>query len=59
VTVKHSTFEEYTEAVMKEFMEGDIQIPVKTDDFFPYADKNRFFWTGFFTSRPRFKYYIR
>ena len=32
---------------------------VKTDDFFPYAYAPNSFWTGFFTSRPSFKYYGR
>eukprot|EP00775_Hariotina_reticulata_P012334 gene12334-12467_t len=33
--------------------------PVKTDDFFPYADCAHCYWTGFFTSRPTSKGYIR
>ncbi|XP_022977427.1 alpha-mannosidase [Cucurbita maxima] len=33
--------------------------PLKTDDFFPYADREHAYWTGFFTSRPAFKGYIR
>ncbi|KAL0543429.1 hypothetical protein IC582_018525 [Cucumis melo] len=33
--------------------------PLKTDDFFPYADRDHAYWTGFFTSRPAFKGYIR
>uniref|UniRef100_A0A9I9CSZ6 Alpha-mannosidase n=1 Tax=Cucumis melo TaxID=3656 RepID=A0A9I9CSZ6_CUCME len=33
--------------------------PLKTDDFFPYADRAHAYWTGFFTSRPAFKGYIR
>jgi alpha-mannosidase len=32
---------------------------VKTDDFFPYADHPHAFWTGYFTSRPALKGYIR
>ncbi len=31
----------------------------KTDDFFPYADKPHSFWTGYFTSRPAIKGYVR
>ncbi|XP_042469663.1 alpha-mannosidase-like [Zingiber officinale] len=33
--------------------------PLKTDDYFPYADSQNAYWTGYFTSRPSFKRYIR
>ncbi|KAL4419672.1 hypothetical protein ABPG75_006770 [Micractinium tetrahymenae] len=33
--------------------------PLKEDDFFPYADNPHAFWTGYFTSRPASKGYIR
>lgn len=33
--------------------------PLKEDDFFPYADFPHAFWTGYFTSRPASKGYIR
>ncbi|XP_043705030.1 alpha-mannosidase At3g26720-like isoform X1 [Telopea speciosissima] len=33
--------------------------PVKTSDFFPYADHENAYWTGYFTSRPAFKGYVR
>ncbi|OVA09673.1 Glycoside hydrolase family 38 [Macleaya cordata] len=33
--------------------------PVKSDDFFPYADYPNAYWTGYFTSRPAFKGYVR
>nr|CAD1820430.1 unnamed protein product [Ananas comosus var. bracteatus] len=29
--------------------------PIKTDDFFPYADDQNSYWTGYFTSRPALK----
>jgi hypothetical protein len=28
---------------------------VRTDDFYPYADNSRSYWTGYFTSRPSLK----
>ncbi|XP_058107981.1 alpha-mannosidase-like isoform X3 [Magnolia sinica] len=33
--------------------------PLKTDDYFPYADSANAYWTGFFTSRPTLKRYTR
>ncbi|XP_051119209.1 probable alpha-mannosidase At5g13980 [Andrographis paniculata] len=33
--------------------------PLKTDDFFPYADRINAYWTGYFTSRPALKGYAR
>ncbi|KAJ4794961.1 Alpha-mannosidase [Rhynchospora pubera] len=33
--------------------------PIKTDDFFPYADNPNAYWTGYFTSRPALKRYVR
>ncbi|KAG0549849.1 hypothetical protein BDA96_01G289800 [Sorghum bicolor] len=33
--------------------------PVKYDDYFPYADSKNSYWTGYYTSRPTFKRYVR
>ncbi|XP_057481162.1 alpha-mannosidase At3g26720 [Actinidia eriantha] len=33
--------------------------PLKTGDFFPYADRENAYWTGYFTSRAAFKGYVR
>ncbi|KAL6544772.1 hypothetical protein OROMI_023634 [Orobanche minor] len=33
--------------------------PLKTDDYFPYADSSNAYWTGYFTSRPAIKGYMR
>ncbi|BDA45668.1 Lysosomal alpha-mannosidase [Coccomyxa sp. Obi] len=33
--------------------------PLKTDDYFPYADNEWSYWTGYFTSRPTSKGYVR
>ncbi|KAI3451418.1 hypothetical protein Pfo_008083 [Paulownia fortunei] len=33
--------------------------PLKIDDYFPYADNPNAYWTGFYTSRPALKRYIR
>lgn len=32
---------------------------LKTDDYFPYSDCPHCFWTGYFTSRPALKGYVR
>ncbi|CAA3008839.1 probable alpha-mannosidase At5g13980 isoform X1 [Olea europaea subsp. europaea] len=33
--------------------------PLKTEDYFPYADRVNAYWTGYFTSRPALKGYVR
>ncbi|KAG9139497.1 hypothetical protein Leryth_024187 [Lithospermum erythrorhizon] len=33
--------------------------PLKSDDYFPYADREDAYWTGYFTSRPAVKGYVR
>ncbi|WVZ58030.1 hypothetical protein U9M48_008342 [Paspalum notatum var. saurae] len=33
--------------------------PVKYDDYFPYADAKNAYWTGYYSSRPTFKRYVR
>ncbi|KAL8472457.1 hypothetical protein ACS0TY_029611 [Phlomoides rotata] len=33
--------------------------PLKLDDYFPYADSSNAYWTGYFTSRPALKRYVR
>ncbi|XP_074264405.1 alpha-mannosidase isoform X2 [Silene latifolia] len=33
--------------------------PLKSHDYFPYADRENAYWTGYFTSRPAFKRYVR
>ncbi|KAL1347181.1 probable alpha-mannosidase At5g13980 isoform X2 [Arachis hypogaea] len=33
--------------------------PIKTEDYFPYADVENGYWTGYFTSRPAIKGYVR
>ena len=40
-------------------LRSNVTWPVKTDDFFPNADGPHSYWTGFYTSRPALKRYIR
>ncbi|XP_057870116.2 alpha-mannosidase isoform X2 [Cryptomeria japonica] len=42
----------------EKYMSNEIW-PLKTDDFFPYADHSNAYWTGYFTSRPALKGYVR
>lgn len=37
----------------------DESWPLKSDDYFPYADRINAYWTGYFTSRPAIKGYVR
>ena len=50
----------YTRAKREEAKSGAVTWPVtKDDDFFPYADGPHQFWSGYFTSRPALKRFIR
>ncbi|KAK7849266.1 putative alpha-mannosidase [Quercus suber] len=55
VNALYSTPSIYTDAKYA----TDESWPTKTDDFFPYADSANAFWTGYFTSRPALKRYVR
>ena len=55
IRYQYSTPSKYINAVKK----YDIEWPVKTDDGFPYSDQPNSYWTGFYTSRPTDKIYIR
>mmetsp|Transcript_69979 Transcript_69979/g.152665 ORF Transcript_69979/g.152665 Transcript_69979/m.152665 type:complete len:1011 (-) Transcript_69979:481-3513(-) len=56
VRALYSTPEMYVKAKASE---TSVSWPLKVDDFFPYADGPHHFWTGYFTSRPALKRYIR
>ena len=53
----YSTPERYFEAAKKELKEKNIQLTKYTLDFYPL--KTNCFWTGYFSSRPYLKGYIR
>jgi alpha-mannosidase len=55
VTAFYSTPLNYTRAKQAE----GLTFTVKTDDFFPYADNSHGYWTGYFTSRPALKRFVR
>ncbi|KAG0431492.1 hypothetical protein HPB47_021721, partial [Ixodes persulcatus] len=44
---------------LKSLYEANMTWSVKHDDFFPYASDPHSYWTGYFTSRPAFKYLDR
>jgi hypothetical protein len=55
VDIKFSLLSEYFDAINKDapaFPQLDV-------DFFPYADNNESYWTGYFTSRPEIKHAAR
>eukprot|EP00927_Polykrikos_kofoidii_P010586 TRINITY_DN14462_c0_g1_i1.p1 TRINITY_DN14462_c0_g1~~TRINITY_DN14462_c0_g1_i1.p1 ORF type:complete len:1029 (-),score=189.34 TRINITY_DN14462_c0_g1_i1:76-3162(-) len=56
VQAVYSTPERY---LLAKAQERTVTWPLKTDDFFPYADGPHQFWSGYFTSRPTLKRYIR
>ncbi|XP_019447413.1 PREDICTED: alpha-mannosidase At3g26720-like isoform X2 [Lupinus angustifolius] len=55
VNALYSTPSIYTDAKYA----ANEQWPLKIDDFFPYADHANAYWTGYFTSRPALKGYVR
>ncbi|XP_024975832.1 alpha-mannosidase [Cynara cardunculus var. scolymus] len=55
VNALYSTPSIYTDAKLA----SNVSWPLKTDDYFPYADDGDAYWTGYFTSRPALKGYIR
>jgi len=55
VNAFYSTPEIFTQALAN----SNYTFPLKTDDLFPYADNPHGYWTGYFTSRPALKRYVR
>ena len=55
LNVFYSTPSAYLEAIHAQNLTWEM----KTDDFFPYADRPHSYMTGFYTSRPALKRYIR
>lgn len=52
---KYSTPGEYVDSINA----LDHTWPTKSDDLFPYCDATDSCWTGYFTSRPNAKSYVR
>ena len=49
VNAMYSTPSAYADAKLAG---GTQPLPLKTDDYFPYANGDHAYWTGYFTSRP-------
>lgn len=56
---RFNVFYSTPEAYVKAKHSYNKRWPLKTDDFFPYADCPHCYWTGYFSSRPTSKGYIR
>jgi len=60
VEIKYSTLSRYFDSVREYVNENsEIKFPVYHGDFFPYADNEDSYWTGYYTSRPFLKGYHR
>lgn len=57
INLFYSTPSCYLKAVHDE--DENMEWPVKSDDFFPYATMKNSYWTGFYSSRPTLKRYER
>ena len=55
VNLSYSTPSRYLDALHQADEEWDVEV----EDFFPYAHCPHCYWTGYFTSRPALKWYIR
>lgn len=55
INARYSTPSEYVKAKLAQ----GVQYSVKTDDFFPYISDPNSAWTGFFSTRPGLKGYVR
>ncbi|KCV68279.1 hypothetical protein H696_05200 [Fonticula alba] len=56
VRIRYSTLSDYFEALARETA---VTWPLFTGDFYPYADNELSWWTGYFTSYPQFKRLVR
>jgi len=52
---RYSTPSDYVNALAR----LNVSWPIKYDDMYPYSDNPKGYWTGYFSSRPNDKAYIR
>jgi alpha-mannosidase II len=55
VKVQFGTLSDYFSAVAADIEQNNIEFPVYNRDFFPYADNEDSYWTGYYTTRPTLK----
>lgn len=55
INVIYSTPSCYLKAVNDYANQHNVSFEVKTDDFFPYANRKNAYWSGYYTSRPNSK----
>ncbi|XP_003748507.1 alpha-mannosidase 2x [Galendromus occidentalis] len=57
--IHFATLEDYFRSVEEDLRTSAVTIPSLSGDFFTYADKNDEYWSGFYTSRPFYKFLDR
>ena len=61
--VEFGTLSDYFRAVAADGSKDETsnapKLPTFVGDFFPYNDRDDQYWTGFYSSRPLFKYMAR
>ncbi|VDK47310.1 unnamed protein product [Gongylonema pulchrum] len=59
LSAKINVFYSTPTCYIRALVESQPRLPQTSGDFFPYASGNHSYWTGFYTSRPTFKGFIR
>eukprot|EP01135_Chromosphaera_perkinsii_P006716 Nk52_evm3s564 gene=Nk52_evmTU3s564 len=59
INIMYSTPSIYIDYVKEALHKNRIKLETKYDDFFPYNDNRESTWTGYFTTRPALKGYVR
>ncbi|OQR72438.1 alpha-mannosidase 2x-like [Tropilaelaps mercedesae] len=57
--VRFATLEDYFRSVEGDMRSAAVTIPTLVGDFFTYSDKNNEYWSGYYTSRPYYKFLDR